>query len=77
MDPSIFTQPDLHVADHLEHLAKQVVEGFIIGLHKSPYHGFSVEFAEHRLYNSGEGTRHIDWKVFARSEKLFVKKYEE
>lgn len=77
MDPSIFTQPDLHVADHLELLAKQVVEGFIIGLHKSPYHGFSVEFAEHRLYNSGEATRHIDWKVFARSEKLFVKKYEE
>jgi uncharacterized protein (DUF58 family) len=77
MNPSIFSQPDLHVADHLELLAKQVVEGFIIGLHKSPYHGFSVEFAEHRLYNTGESTRHIDWKVFARSEKLFTKKYEE
>jgi uncharacterized protein (DUF58 family) len=77
MDPSIFTQPDLRVADHLELLAKQVVEGFIIGLHKSPYHGFSVEFAEHRLYNTGEATRHIDWKVYARSEKLFTKKYEE
>lgn len=62
---------------HLEFLAKQVVEGFITGLHKSPFHGFSVEFAEHRLYNTGESTRHIDWKLFARSDKLFVKKYEE
>lgn len=62
---------------NLELLAKQVVEGFIIGLHKSPFHGFSIEFAEHRLYNSGESIKNIDWKVFARSEKLFVKKYEE
>ncbi len=61
----------------LELLAKQVVEGFITGLHKSPFHGFSVEFAEHRLYNTGETTRHIDWKLFARTEKLFVKRYEE
>ncbi len=61
----------------LELLARQVVEGFITGLHKSPFHGFSVEFAEHRLYNTGESTRHIDWKLYARSEKLFVKKYEE
>ncbi|MDX1653217.1 MAG: DUF58 domain-containing protein [Brumimicrobium sp.] len=61
----------------LELLAKQVVEGFITGLHKSPFHGFSVEFAEHRLYNSGESTRHVDWKLYARTEKLFTKKYEE
>lgn len=61
----------------LELLARQVVEGFITGLHKSPFHGFSVEFAEHRLYNSGESTRHIDWKLYARSDKLFVKRYEE
>jgi uncharacterized protein (DUF58 family) len=61
----------------LELLAKQVVEGFITGLHKSPFHGFSVEFAEHRLYNAGESTRHIDWKLYARTEKLFVKRYEE
>jgi uncharacterized protein (DUF58 family) len=61
----------------LELLAKKVVEGFITGLHKSPFHGFSVEFAEHRLYNTGESTRHIDWKLFARSEKLFIKRYEE
>lgn len=62
---------------NIELLAKQVVEGFIIGLHKSPFHGFSVEFAEHRLYNPGESTKNIDWKVFARTEKLFTKKYEE
>jgi len=62
---------------NLEFLAKQVVEGFITGLHKSPFHGFSVEFAEHRLYNPGESTRHIDWKLFARTEKMFVKRYEE
>jgi len=61
----------------IELLAKQVVEGFITGLHKSPFHGFSVEFAEHRLYNPGESTRHVDWKLFARTEKLFTKKYEE
>jgi uncharacterized protein (DUF58 family) len=62
---------------HIEFLAKQVVEGFITGLHKSPFHGFSVEFAEHRLYNTGESTRHIDWKLFAKTDKLFVKRYEE
>ena len=61
----------------LELLAKQVVEGFITGLHKSPYHGFSVEFAEHRLYNNGESTKHIDWKLFGRTDKLFLKRYEE
>ncbi len=61
----------------LEFLANQAVEGFITGLHKSPFHGFSVEFAEHRLYNSGESTRHIDWKLYARTEKLFTKRYEE
>ena len=63
--------------ENIELLAKQVVEGFIIGLHKSPFHGFSVEFAEHRLYNSGDNLKHIDWKVFGRSDKLFIKKYEE
>lgn len=77
MDKLALNPIDLQNADHLELLARQVVEGFIIGLHKSPYHGFSVEFAEHRLYNTGEATKHIDWKVYARSEKLFVKKYEE
>lgn len=62
---------------NLELLAKQVVEGFITGLHKSPFHGFSVEFAEHRLYNNGESIRHIDWKLFGRTDKLFVKRFEE
>ena len=63
--------------NNLELLAHQVVEGFITGLHKSPYHGFSVEFAEHRLYNTGESTRNIDWKLYARTDKLFVKRFEE
>ncbi|GJM32664.1 MAG: hypothetical protein DHS20C18_16650 [Saprospiraceae bacterium] len=62
---------------NLEVLARQVVEGFIIGLHKSPFHGFSVEFAEHRLYNQGESTRNLDWKVYARTDKLFSKRFEE
>jgi uncharacterized protein (DUF58 family) len=67
------------IAQHssLELLARQMVEGFITGMHKSPYHGFSVEFAEHRLYNEGESTRHIDWKVYARTDRLFTKRYEE
>ncbi|MEQ8910097.1 MAG: DUF58 domain-containing protein [Vicingaceae bacterium] len=68
---------ELQAYTHLELLAKQVVEGFITGLHKSPFHGFSVEFAEHRLYNTGESTRHLDWKLYAKTDKLFVKRYEE
>lgn len=63
--------------DNLELIARQVVEGFIIGLHKSPFHGFSVEFAEHRLYNPGDALRHIDWRVYGRTDKLFVKRFEE
>ena len=63
--------------DNLELLARQAVEGFIIGLHKSPFHGFSVEFAEHRLYNPGDPLRHVDWRVYGRTEKLFVKRFEE
>ncbi len=74
---SYFDVYDLKQIENLDLLAKKVVEGFIIGLHKSPFHGFSVEFAEHRLYNQGESTKNLDWKVFARTEKLFVKRYEE
>ena len=62
---------------HLELLANQVVEGFISGMHKSPFHGFSAEFAEHKIYNSGESTKHIDWKLFAKTDRLYTKKYEE
>ena len=63
--------------DNLELIAREVVEGFITGLHRRPFHGFSVEFAEHRLYNQGESTKPIDWKLYARTDKLFVKQYEE
>ena len=62
---------------HLEMLAHQIVEGFISGMHKSPFHGFSAEFAEHKLYNSGESTKHIDWKLFAKTDRLYTKRYEE
>jgi uncharacterized protein (DUF58 family) len=53
------------------------VEGFISGMHKSPFHGFSAEFAEHKVYNVGESTRHIDWKLFARTDRLYTKRFEE
>ena len=62
---------------HLEILANQVVEGFISGMHKSPFHGFSAEFAEHKVYNKGESTKHIDWKLFAKTDRLYTKRFEE
>ena len=68
---------EINQYDNLGLIAKQLVDGFITGLHKSPYHGFSVEFAEHKLYNFGESTRHIDWKVFSRTDRLYTKQYEE
>jgi hypothetical protein len=72
-----FSNRELEKFSPFELLAHQVVEGFITGLHKSPFHGFSVEFAEHRLYNTGESTRHIDWKLYGKTDKLFIKRYEE
>ncbi|RAV31035.1 DUF58 domain-containing protein [Sinomicrobium soli] len=68
---------DIQLFRNLGLLASQVVEGFISGMHKSPFHGFSSEFAEHRIYNPGESTRHIDWKLYARTDKLYSKSYEE
>ncbi|SHG87469.1 Protein of unknown function DUF58 [Flavobacterium micromati] len=62
---------------HLELLANQIVEGFISGMHKSPFHGFSAEFAEHKVFNAGESTKHIDWKLFAKTDRLFTKRFEE
>ena len=62
---------------NLELLANQVVEGFISGIHRSPFHGFSAEFAEHKIYNNGESTKHIDWKLYAKTDKLYTKRYEE
>ena len=77
MLPDLNTYTDLQDFGNLELLARQVVEGFITGLHKSPFHGFSVEFAEHRQYNSGESVKNIDWKLYGRTDKLFVKRFEE
>lgn len=62
---------------HLELLANQIVEGFISGMHKSPFHGFSAEFAEHKVYNTGESTKSIDWKLFAKTDRYYTKRYEE
>lgn len=74
---SFFDNFDVRQVENIDLLARQVVEGFIIGMHKSPFHGFSVEFAEHRLYNVGESTKDIDWKVYGRTDKMFTKKFEE
>lgn len=71
---------ELHKAQlfqNLELLANQIVEGFISGIHKSPFHGFSAEFAEHKIYNAGESTKHIDWKLFAKTDRLYTKRYED
>ena len=57
--------------------ARLVVEGYVAGLHQSPYHGFSVEFAEHREYAQGDDIRHVDWKVWSKTDKYYVKQYEE
>lgn len=75
--PVTIDQKLTHAFGNLELIARQVVEGFITGLHKSPFHGFSVEFSEHRPYNPGESIRHIDWKLYGRSDKLYTKRFEE
>ena len=72
LDPEILTQ-----IGRLELRARMIVEGFISGMHRSPYHGFSVEFASHREYVPGDDIRHIDWRLFARGDRLYVKQYEE
>lgn len=71
LNPDILTQ-----LAPLELKARTIVEGFISGLHRSPYHGFSVEFAEHRPYNQGDDFKHIDWKVYGKTERFYVKRYE-
>src|SRR6056297_3437338 len=72
LDPNLITQ-----LAPLDLKARTIVEGFISGLHKSPYHGFSVEFAEHRPYNQGDEVKNIDWKLFAKTDRYYVKEYEE
>ncbi len=67
----------LNKIGRLELKARLIVEGFIAGLHKSPYHGYSVEFAEHREYVPGDDIRHIDWKVYGKSDRYYIKQYEE
>ena len=57
--------------------ARHIVEGYVAGLHRSPYHGFSIEFAEHREYSPGDDLRYVDWKVFGRTDKHYLKQYED
>lgn len=72
LDPAFVSQ-----LSNMELRARLIVEGFITGLHKSPYHGFSVEFAEHRPYSPGDELRHVDWKVYGKTDRYYVKQYEE
>src|SRR5687767_16040164 len=77
-DPRKYLDPrTLAKVRSLELKARLIVEGYLSGQHKSPYHGFSVEFAEHREYVPGDDIRHIDWKVFGRSDRFYIKQYEE
>ncbi len=78
IDKRKYLQPEtVALLNSMSLRAKLVVEGYIIGQHRSPYHGFSVEFAEHRAYGSGDEIRHIDWKLFGKTDRLYVKRYEE
>ncbi|MDI6766263.1 MAG: DUF58 domain-containing protein [Bacteroidota bacterium] len=73
-----FLQPEIVARlANMELVARLVVEGFITGLHKSPYHGFSVEFAEHRQYMPGDEIKHLDWKIFGRTDRYYIKQFEE
>ena len=72
LDPAIVAK-----LDNMTIRARLVVEGYLIGQHKSPYHGFSVEFAEHRAYGHGDETRHIDWKLYGKTDRYYVKRFEE
>ena len=77
-DPRRYLHPaTLAKIDRLDLRARHVVEGFLAGMHRSPYHGFSVEFAEHREYVPGDDVRHVDWKVFGKTDKYYLKQYEE
>ena len=71
LDPKV-----LNKITRLDLKARHIVEGFMGGMHKSPYHGFSVEFAEHREYAPGDDLKHLDWKVFGRTDRLYIKEYE-
>jgi uncharacterized protein (DUF58 family) len=71
LDPEV-----LNKITRLDLKARHIVEGFVAGMHKSPYHGFSVEFAKHREYTAGDDIKHLDWKVFGRSDRLYIKEYE-
>jgi uncharacterized protein (DUF58 family) len=80
MDRTQANALDSHTLAKLKGLslrARHIVEGYVAGLHKSPYHGFSIEFAEHREYVPGDDLRYVDWKVFGRTDKIYLKQYED
>ena len=78
IDKKKYLQPEIVAKlDNMALRARLVVEGYIIGQHKSPYHGFSVEFAEHRAYGPGDEIRHVDWKLYGKTDRYYVKQYEE
>ena len=78
IDKRKYLQPEMAAKlDNMLLRARLVVEGYIIGLHKSPYHGFSAEFAEHRAYGPGDEIRHIDWKLYGKTDRYYIKEYEE
>jgi uncharacterized protein (DUF58 family) len=75
--PDLLVPAELAALGGLELVARQVVEGFIAGLHRSPHRGFSVEFAEHRMYQPGDDLRYIDWRMYGRSDRYYIKQFEE
>ena len=79
MDPlkKLLDANTLNKLKGLELKARMIVEGYVSGLHKSPYHGFSVEFAEHREYVPGDDLRYVDWKVYGKSDRIYLKQYDE
>ena len=77
MNKNLLTPTLINQLDNLYLKARYVVEGYIIGMHKSPFHGFSDEFSEHKPYNKGDDLKYLDWKVLGKSDKYYIKKFEE
>ena len=77
MQNQYLTEEFIAKLDKFNLRARLIVEGFIVGLHKSPYHGFSVEFSDHRQYNPGDPISNLDWKVYAKTNRYYIKRFEE
>ena len=77
MNPELLDPDAVSRGDALGLMARKIVEGYRVGEHRSPYHGFAIEFAQHREYSPGDDIRHLDWKVFGRSERYYIRQYEQ